>query len=245
MLPNRDGRFRAVIEDLGISDTGQPPKCTVAITFLLTQEYKDGAWREVESEAMTITGYFYLETNDGQLNDFTVKTFREALLWDARNIDHLTTAKGAEVQVTLAFEEYKGQRKLKVKYLNNAVWEGGSVAHDADAMKRAQNRLGSKLRAAAGGTPVATVKTPAPKPPSITPPPQSGFPWENRESNVDECWLKLCSMYLDLPAEKQGAAWSRLIADVLPGVSDVAVVTPLQWGQVMNELERPDFRAIV
>lgn len=255
MLPNREGRFLAVIQDVGISETGNPPKCTVAITFNLTQERRGDAWASVENEAMSISGYFYLETNSGGLNEFTVKTFREALAWDGRNIEHLTTVAGAEVQLTLAFEEYQGKSRIKVKYLNSATWEGGAVAHDADAMKRAQSRLGSKLRALPGGTPAPAVKPKvaapptaarvAPPPPTTNPKADSGFPWENRESTVDDCWARLCEMYPTIPAEKQGAAWTALIADVLPGVTDTSVVTSSQWGQVMNELERPGFRAAV
>lgn len=243
MLPNREGRFRAVIEDVGISESGKPPKLCVALGFSLTSELTAQGWRDVTAENMAITGYFYLELNDGSINTFTVDQFKSALRWSGRDIQHLITAKGIELQITLQNETYEGKTRLRVKYLNPFDYEGGGVKHDEDAMKRAQNRLGAKLRALSGGTSVPTVKvTP---PPTVKTPEPSGFPWENRESTADECWSKLQSLYPTLPTEKQGAAWSALIASVLPGVTDISFVTPEQWGAVLNELERPDFKAVV
>lgn len=244
MLPNREGRFRATIDDVGISESGKPPKLCVAFQFGLTSELTADGWRDVTSEHMAITGYFYLELNDGSINKITVDQFKTALLWSGRDIQHLTTVKGAEVQITIQNETYEGKTRLKVKYLNPFDYEGGVIKHDEDALKRAQNRLGAKLRALSGGTSVPAVKSTPPATVKKSTEP-SGFPWENRTSTADECWQKLQSMYSDLSAEQHGSMWTNLITEFFPGIEDISVIKPAQWGAVLNKLEEPGFRAAV
>lgn len=241
-LPTKGGRYRAIVSDVGINESGNPPKCCVAMTFTITNERTpENVWRDNSSENLSITGYFYIEKNDGSLNEFTIKNLKDTLKWDGRDLNHLLTAKGAEVQITCDYEEYQGQRKMKMQFLNPADWEGGGVTHDATALTRAQNRLGSKLRANAGGTSV----------PAVTPPPPTDdCPFdvpgenENRESTANEAWAKLQERFPSLPSEKQGATWTKVLNDVLPGISDISAVTPRQWGQVIEAIESPDFRAV-
>lgn len=241
-LPTKDGRYRAIVSDIGINESGQPPKCCVAMTFTITSERsQDNIWRDNSAENLSITGYFYIEKNDGSLNEFTIKNFKDTLRWDGRDLNHLLTAKGAEVQITCGYEEYNGKRSMRVQFLNPADWEGGGVQHDDKALSRAQNRLGAKLRANSGGAPV----------PAVSPPKKADdcpfdVPGENedREATADEAWLALQKRFPSLPANKQGETWTMVINKVLPGLEDIAKVTPRQWGQILAEIERPDFRAV-
>jgi len=143
MQATREGRFKAVIGDVGISEKNS--MCSIAMRFDLVSELTADGWQDVESEKMSILGYFYLTTKDGNLNEFVIKNFREVLMWNGRDIEHIRTARGAEVQVTLAKEEYNGKVSLKVKYMNSADYEGG-VSHDEGAVKKFQAALGAKLR---------------------------------------------------------------------------------------------------
>lgn len=251
MQATREGRFKAVIGDVGISEKNS--MCSIAMRFDLVSELTADGWRDIESEKMSILGYFYLTTKDGSLNEFVIKNFREVLMWNGRDIEHIRTARGAEVQVTLAKEEYNGKVSLKVKYMNSADYEGG-VSHDESAVKKFQSQLGAKLRANAGGTSAPAVNKaaeskPADKPkntpPPVAPPAASGFPWENTESDIDTVWARFVEKFPNLPAESQGRGWTDLINRVLPGTTDANTLTPRQWGMVLAELESADFKAAV
>lgn len=252
MLPNREGRFRAVIADVGITESGKPPKCCVVFTFNLVSEHTADGWTDCESEGMSIPGYFYIEKSDGSINEYTVNNFKEVLLWDGKKIGHLTTVKGAEVQVSLQWEEYQGKRSIRVKYMNSADAEGGAVKHDPEAVKRAEARLGSKLRALSGGAPVAATKpaqtasTPAPStPPQVSAPATAdgGFPWES--SSADACWSEFEKKFSTLPQAVKGKGWNDLIQRTHPGCTDINTLSPEQWGEVWAEMNKPDFRVAV
>lgn len=240
MLPTREGRYRAEIAEVGISEKNN--KCQIALRFKLLSEFTANDWKPCESENLEIIGYFFLTKDDGSLNEFTVKNFKEVLMWDGRDINHILTAKEATVQVQLAKESYNGALKMKVKYMNQFDWDGAGVTNDQSAIDKFQRALGSKLRANSGGTSVPAIKS---TPPALSNPKESGFPWENAESSADECWQKLESMYTELPAEVKGRAWEALIERVLPGTKEISTVTPRQWAMVMDELQKPDFKAVV
>ena len=242
MQATREGRFKAVIGDVGISEKNS--MCSVAMRFELVSELTADGWQDIESEKMSILGYFYLTTKDGSLNDFVIRNFKEVLMWNGRDIEHIRTARGAEVQVTLVKEEYNGKVSLKVKYMNSADYEGG-VSHDDSAVKKFQAALGAKLRANAGGTSAPAVNKPKTAPPPVAPPAASGFPWENAESNIDAVWSRFVEKFPNLPAESQGRGWTDLVNRVLPGTTDANALTPRQWGTVLAELESPDFKAAV
>lgn len=239
MLPTREGRYRAEIAEVGISEKNN--KCQVALRFKLLAEFTADGWAPRESENLEIIGYFFLTKEDGSLNNFTVKNFKEVLMWNGVKIAHILTAKEATVQVTLAHDEYNGQTRMKVKYMNPFDWDGAGVTNDTSAIDKFERALGSKLRANAGGTSVPAIKS--------TPPPiknaeaESGFPFEN--STEDEVWGRLVAKFPDLPAESQGTMWTDVLNRVFPGITDTKALTPRQWGMVMEEIEKPDFKAAV
>lgn len=243
MLPNRDGRFLATIAEVGINESGKPPKLCVVLTFNLSQEKTADGWKNIESEGMSIPGYFYLEKNDGSLNDKTIDNFKEVLMWDGKTIEKLTQAKEALVQVTLGWDEYEGKRRIRVQWLNKSDSEPG-VKHDPDAVKRAQSRLGAKLRAYSGGSAVPATTPPA-TPPQVAAPAASsdGFPWE--ASSADACWSEFTKKFPNLPQAAIGKGWNDLIQRTHPGCADINTLTPEQWGEVWAEMNKPDFKAAV
>lgn len=258
MLPNREGRFQALISDVAVIENGKPPKCCVALTYNIVTERTADGWTDVEKEGMSIVGYHYIEKSDGSINDYTVNNFKDVFMWDGKNLDHLLTLKGersgegAQVQITLAWEEYEGKRRLRVQFLNKSDAEGGQVKHDPDAMKRAQSRLGSKLRALSGGSSVPATKAAAPAastPPQVsapvvtTPAPQEGFPWES--SSADACWSEFTKKFSTLPTAIQGKGWNELIQRVHVGCTDINTLTPEQWGEVWAEMNKPGFKIAV
>ncbi len=246
-LLKRAGRFIATINDLGISYTGKPEKCTAIIGYTIDQEYRAGAWVDVSAEDSTITGYFYLENNDGKLNEFTVKALRDSLAWDGRNIERLTQAKGCQVQITVEMETYNGTARAKVKFMNNGAWDGGAggVKHDPAAVKSAQARLGAKLKALSGGAPVATTE-PEPEPTD------EPAPWDDPAASArptmrpqqqatiydgDTVWNIFTQRYQSLTGPAQTNAWHSFIRRVVPGCTDDNALTSQQWEAVAHEIE--------
>lgn len=244
-LLNRAGRFIATIKTLGISDTGKPPKCTAVIEYGIDQEHVSGKWVDVSNENASITGYFYLENNQGDLNDFTIKALRDSLAWNGRDIDRLREAAGCQVQITTELEEYQGKARCKVKFMNNGAWDGtgGGVQHDPDAVKRAQSRLGSKLKALSGGTPAPAVKAAEPVADEEPAPWDDPTQTSKRPSaqtaiwNGDSCWDLFTQKYQSLKGPAQTNAWLSFLRRIAPGVSDDSQLTSEQWAALADEIQ--------
>lgn len=161
MLPNREGRFKASITEHGLAETGPNRLATFICKFGLTSELAGGEWIAVDDQ-LDITGYFYLEKKDGSINTVTVEQLKSAFGWDGRDPLWLQDSDfgGLTVQVKLEFEMYDGKQKLKVRYVDaEDAGPGGVPKADDSTRKSLSTRLGSKLRALAGGSPA-----PAPKP---------------------------------------------------------------------------------
>jgi len=167
MLPDREGRFKATIAEHGVDETGPNNLATFVCKFALTEELVGGQWAPLgpDETSLDITGYFYLEKRDGSINTVTVENLKEAFGWDGRDPLWLqdTDFANLTVQVKLEYETYQGKNgpktNLKVRYVNAENSTGGSVPKANDNTRKAlSTRLGSKLRALAGGTPAATPK---------------------------------------------------------------------------------------
>ena len=180
MLPNREGRFKATILEHGVAETGPNNLATFICRFRLTQELGNGQWHPVD-EDWDITGFFYLEQKNGSVNSVTIDSLKSAFQWDGRDPlwlqDTDFVASGHVVQIKLEYEQYNGQRKIKVRYVDAEDSDGrGLVPKADDAARRSLSmRLGSKLRALAGGTPVNT-PPPAGKPAMVAPTPHRPKP---------------------------------------------------------------------
>ncbi|MFB3894496.1 MAG: hypothetical protein ACE15C_21045 [Phycisphaerae bacterium] len=174
MLANREGLFNAYPVEIGLSESRQNKLLQVVILYRLVEEQVEGQWSDCSEEHLEITGYHILEKRDHSLNEKTIGALKDALGWDGRDPfwlqDNAAELAQKPVQVKLAFEEYDGQQTLKVQYLNPYGSQRGGVAKADDEMRRSVgNRLGSKFRALAGGTPVNPPK-PAGKPTAPAPP---------------------------------------------------------------------------
>lgn len=264
MLPNREGRFKATILEHGVSETGPNHLATFVCKLQLLQELGNGLWNPVD-EDLDITGYFYLEKRDGTLNTNTIDSLKSAFGWDGRDPLWLQDTdfvnSGLVVQVKLAFEEYQNKKRLKVQYIDAEDSAGGSVPRaDDNARRSLANRLGSKLRANAGGTPapapkpigrpaspVASPPTPAPaRPqpaptppvPSFQPPAAAPVP-ADRPLNADEAWAAF-QKHFEQPGlppvdpKLIETEWFRILGQMYPG-RDPKTLTPAEWSKFLNE----------
>jgi len=237
MLPNREGRFKATIVEHGVAETGPNNLATFVCQFHLVQELANGEWYSVE-EDFDITGYFYLEKRDGALNAMTVDALKSAFGWDGRDPFWLQDAdfNGLFVQVKLAFETYDGQTRIKVKYVDaeNAAPAEFPKAND-NTRRSISTRLGSKLRANAGGTPA-----PAPKPgPASRPaPPKPQAPDATPASSgvtMQQAWeafVKACPA--GAPQEQVEGEWFRILGELHPG-KQPEQLSPAEWTKFIDD----------
>jgi len=165
MLPNRDGRFHAWPIAIAVDEMGADKLAVVKIQFAITEEFTGGAYADVSEERMEIVGFFFLERKDGTLNEKTIESLKEVFGWDGRDPFWLQDSAAAlaeiPVQIILDWETWNNQQRIKLQWLNPyGSTGGGDVVQAGDEKRRAiGSRLGSKLRAFAGG---ALANAPAP-----------------------------------------------------------------------------------
>ena len=231
MLPNREGLFHGYPASIGIDEIGNSKLATCVINFTLFEELVGGEWVNCEDESLDITGWFFLEKKDGSVNTSAVDSLKAAFGWDGRDMFWLqdTDLTQQAVQVRLAFEEYQGKSRIKVKFLNpyGSAPTGGVTKADEGKRLALSARLGAKFRALAGGTPA-----PAPKPegkpaaPAKKPAP---------ESTMDAAWAAFSmSCKPDWSKEHIEAEWFRILGVLFPG-KKVDALTPADWGVVLAE----------
>ncbi len=238
MLPNREGLFHAYPASIGIDEIGDHKLATCVINFSLFEEMIDGQWQSCEDESLDITGWFFLEKKDGSVNSATIDSLKAALGWDGRDMFWLqdTDLSQQPVQVRLAFEEYQGKNRIKVKFLNpyGAAPTGGVTKADEGKRRALSARLGAKFRALAGGTPAPAPK-PAGKP---TPPAKSPAPPAKKpvpESTMQAAWAAFSmSCKPDWSKEHIESEWFRILGEMFPG-KKVEDLTPADWGVMLAD----------
>lgn len=249
MLPTREGRFKAAIGEHGVSETGSSHLATFVCQFRLTQELVNGQWEPID-EDWWIAGYFYLEKRDGSINEFAIEQLKEAFGWDGRDPFWLqdTDFDGRLVQVKLAFEQFNGQTRLKVQYVNPGDWAGAAVRKADDTARRSiQSRLGPKCRANAGpSVKGAALLAPAPPPPPPAPSElrlpaaQPGAPSKTPLPSTytkERAWEDFIVLQGRSPRMSEGELqqlWFKAIQKVA-GEKDESQLTPQEWERVGAE----------
>lgn len=168
---DREGRFKAIITERQVAETGDNKLCTFQARYAVQQELVDGVWYDISEEKREISGYHYMEKKDGSVNTNTIDKLKDALGWDGADVDALDSGLDLSeklVKITCEFEEYNGNTRLKVKWLDNENAEPAMKKVSEAEKKAIASRFGSKLRANAGGTTVP-VKPPAGRPTAATP----------------------------------------------------------------------------
>jgi len=225
--------------DVGVDETGPNNLATCVARFHIFEELLAGQWQDCSGEAMDITGYFYLEKKDGSLNTIAIDSLKAALGWDGRDPFWLQDADFSEVavQLKLGFEEYQGQQRIKVQFLNPYGSSGGGVTK-ADEPKKAtiRNRLGSKFRSIAGPAPASPAKNAAPSTPSRRSPEKKAAPEpEPAGATVDEAWAEFCRHCKgEWTQEQVEQEWFRIIAELFGG-KQPDELSPTEWATMRTE----------
>ena len=256
MYANREGLFNAYPINCGVADTGQNNLATVVIQFRLFEELVNGEWTDCLAEGMEVTGYFYLEKKDGQVNTVAVDALRTALGWNTDDPAWIqqTDLSGVPVQVKLANEEYNGKTKVKVQFLNPyGSTAGGVPKGDEKTHQNIRTRLGAKLRAYMGGTPAPAPK-PAPRPAQAAPaaPPKAAVPpaptkpamraplppkpAAQQTATMEQAWAEFTShctheQWTQEAIEKE---WFRIVAELFPGKQSEQL-SGVEWQVMLTE----------
>lgn len=132
-----EGTHRAVVIEavLGMTSTG---KEQVAVSL---ERVEDG---QPTGDRIAWYGTF----TDAAM-PFTVKSLR-TMGWKGDDLSDLSSVIGGEVDIVCAHEEYNGQSKLKVKFIN-APGSGGALVKEQlapDAAKAFAKRMMGQIRAA-------------------------------------------------------------------------------------------------
>lgn len=233
MTPEKEGRYRSEITEHGVSETGQNKLTTFSCRFRLLDEYVGGEWRPVDT-IQEITGYFYLEKRDGSLNTVTIDMLKDALGWDGRDPFWLQDAQlaGTIVQTKIGVEEYNGQRRMKVQYIDSADADPGGVRRADESTRRAiETRLGAKFRANAGGTPA-----PAPKP--SRPAPQASKPSTRMPAaqglTMQQAWERCVNICSNDSAAAE-LRWTAALNSMFPGRPQESI-SHREWQQLVDRI---------
>ena len=229
MKLSREGKFKAVVLDMGISQTGPNELVTVTVEYGIAAELRNGQWEDVLDENFQIIGYHYIEKRDGTPNEATIRQLKAALGWDGVDFDwfHNTDLRAKTVQITCEESEYNGKSSIKVIWLaeENDDGGGGVKKGNTSALKA---KLGAALRSLSGAP------APAPKPP---PPPAVGTrkapptrkpaaPTPCTEAEAFEAFV--AQWPANASEDQVNAQWSSLVTKIA-GADEP---TPAQWGAI-------------
>lgn len=203
MLPESKGNYQArpMKWKVGNSGTGS---VEFAVEFNLFNFWDGAAWQPVDYD---ITGFFYLVTKEGKLNDTAIKQVKEVFGWNpTTGVNWLATAgEFPDCQVSVDFEVYNGKSRAKVKWLNplNQEPNGGIGASDPQEVSNIDAKYGHLFRASGG----------APAPKAAAKPPAA-----NQTSPAKRAaWEKFNKTYPQLVGDAKGAEWKSAIKDYRPG----------------------------
>ena len=239
MLPTYEGLFNAYPVEIGLDETGPNNLATCTIRFSLYEQLQPaGEWTDCAGEQWEITGYFYLEKKDGELNTVTIDVLKSALGWDGRDPFWLqeTDLSKHPVQIRLGLEEYGGKRRMRVQYLNPFGSARGSGVRKADDETRRtiSDRLGSKLRAMSGTQ--SSSAAPAPMTRSVPSTKRAEATRGAATAVKEEAWAEFCKR---CPPDKWDesaieAEWFRVLAELFPG-KQPDELSEVEWATMRDE----------
>jgi hypothetical protein len=242
-LCNREGKFHAAVIELGVSESKSQLVMVVA-RFSLLELLDHEDWLSIENEGLEITGYFYLEKKDGSLNEMAINQLKEAFGWDGRDPfwmqDHQSEL--PQVQITTGYEDYQGQPKMRLQWLNAYDYAGSNGANvpkaGNDERRAIVGRLGAKLRGFAGGSPASSPAKPATAPatrPTTAPksapkPPSKAATKAKPTATMEEAWeaFVISGQERGVKQDDLEAEWFDQIADMREGATPENL-TPEEW----------------
>lgn len=237
-LPQIMGTYIAKPSEWTAAENGPNNLLTFICRFDLLNHWNGTEWIDVADQMFEVTGYFYLQMTNGQINTRTVDNLRKSLGWDGRSIQSLSDGawKEIEVQLVVEQEDYKGKKQVKVKWINpRDSMPGGPGIEKTDPaiVKSFDAKFGPALRALAGNAP--------PKPNIAAPPALS--PQRNLGSEMDEAKLAakktFASIFPGKTREELAPLWISMLAAYFAGRAE-STIGINEWKQFAADgFEKP------
>lgn len=230
-MPKEEGRYLASPKEWGVEENTKTGTVGFSCLFALNSQWDGEQWVDRTMEDLEITGFFNLIKKDGQPNEYSIQSLRDALGWSGASFADLNGDgwynDAIEVQLVLKNEEYEGKTRLKVRYLNPRDYEGGNggVKKAADSeIQNLDSKYGPALRAINGGASApAQSKPSAPKPTNPAPPAAKMEAWKAfqvkckgvEQGEVAERWKRSVRSYFDgkAPDLVKDEEWRAFKAD--------------------------------
>ena len=232
------GTYNAMPMKWAVGKLGQNNLPAVSIEFRLTTDGDE----PMGDDGPVIENDFYLQGKDGNLLAFNLDALREAFGWPG-NLDWFATVDDLpEVQLVIADDEWKGNVRSKVAFLNKLGATGHRTvgASDPAAVQSIDAQIGARIRAHFGGVSAPAVKPAKPAPPVVAPaaPPKPSAPptapvatatqdeaWaefsrkaievHHTEEEMNQLWFDTIALYASDPEHVTGAQWAKVAAHEL------------------------------
>lgn len=234
---SQEGRFKARPKSWVVEENPNTSTLQFVCSFGIISVLNGDKWEDWQAHDLEKTGYFYLAKKDGSPNEACIRSLREALGWDGVDLEALQQNDWSQkvVQITVGYEQYNGEQRLKVRFINPESWAGASFkALDQPALKSLNAKWGAKLRAIAPkGAHNASV---APKTPTPTPPPRPAPacpappPPTPAASPRDAAWACVLEIF-DGDKDLATGAWLPLLARIHPDKPE-SDFTAADWSAV-------------
>ena len=236
-LPNKDGTFKATVMEWGVKDDKNP---ALVCKFDLLEYWNGREWQPSGGD-FQMTGYFYPLKNDGTVNEKGRQSLMNSLGWDGMSFASFRDGnfEGVECQVVLGYEEYQGQNKLKIKFVNpiDRVPGGKVEKGDPQAIRSLDAQYGSLFRALGGAPTAKPATTPAKQPAASTATPTAG-------EAKQQAWQAFQAKTPDYDDGERKNVFRSAVASLFPAGTDLKALSNEQWETVRGRIVE-DFDAAV
>lgn len=167
---DRPGIFRGHCTEAGIEASEKSSSVGLRLVMRVTEwlDQQTNEWTDWSEYDVHCSGTLWIIGTKGTINETAAKMARDVLGWNG-SLEQQDVATFKPCQFTVNQEDYNGQARFKIGFLNEWDYKPTARTVDAATAKSLQAQHGSKLRAFFGAK-SAAVKPPAGKPAS--PPPR-------------------------------------------------------------------------
>jgi hypothetical protein len=229
----QEGRFKARPKTWAVEENRNTGTLQFTCAFSIIAAFNGTAWDDWAQYDLEKTGYFYLSKKDGSANEACIRSLREALGWDGAGLEALQNSDWSQVvvQITTGLEEFNGEKRLKIRFINPENWDGAQVKPlDQVALKTLNSKWGAKLRAVTPKQAPKPVTPAAPAAPGKPVPPLSPKAPAQSVATRESAWARVLEVF-EGNAEAAGNNWAALLTKVCPTKPE-ASFTSADWASV-------------
>lgn len=169
---NQEGIFRGNIVQYAL-DRFTTGSTAVFLKVRIEEILSDGEWFDWKEHEFEALGKIFVIGKEGQLLEKACKSLIENAGWDG-DLTAISENQWSPtpVQIVVGSEEYEGETRYKIKFVNSYDRMPGNGSVSSDDAAALQAKFGSQLRAMAGGKgkPEAKKAPPKASPPKAAPP---------------------------------------------------------------------------